>query len=80
MTRKLFLSMLVSTLLFTSFKPLPSAKQAETEYVYICNGPKSVVYHRSESCGGLSHCSTKVEKVTLTYALKLGRRPCKIEY
>jgi hypothetical protein len=78
MTRKIFVSLLVSLTLFTSFKPLAIGRR--TEYVYICKGPKSVVYHKSETCRGLSHCSTKVEKVTLEYAIKIGRRACKIEY
>jgi hypothetical protein len=78
MTRRVFVSLLISLTLFTGFKPLPVARR--TECVYICNGPKSVVYHKSETCRGLSHCSTKVEKVTLDYAIKIGRRACKIEY
>jgi len=41
-------------------KPIHIKRQ--TEYVYICNGPRSVVYHQSESCRGLSNCSTKIEK------------------
>lgn len=50
------------------------------EYVYICKGPSSKVYHRSEHCRGLSHCSTRIYKVTLEESKKLNRRPCRIEY
>jgi hypothetical protein len=82
MTRKIFISLLTSLLLLTSFKTAPPAAPItpKAEYVYICNGPRSVVYHQSPDCRGLSHCSTRIEKVTLAYAIKLGRRPCKIEY
>ncbi len=50
------------------------------EYVYICNGPSSKVYHRSESCKGLNRCSTQIAKVSLSSAKSKGRRACKIEY
>lgn len=78
MYKKLLLPLLLSVSFFASSKSLPV--QPAPAYVYICNGPKSVVYHKSETCPGLSHCSTKVEKVSLYEAVKLGRRPCKIEY
>ena len=77
MKRKIFLTILVSSLLFTSFR-LPGLRN--TDYVYICEGPYSKVYHKSNDCKGLSNCSTKIYKVTLEEAVKMGRRPCKIEY
>ena len=75
---KLFTPLILSLLLFTGFKPLQVKYKAE--YVYVCEGPKSVVYHRSDNCSGLSRCSTMTYKVTLEEAVKMGRRPCKIEY
>lgn len=77
MKRRLFLTALLGTLLITGFTPTAGPK---TEYVYICNGRYSKVYHKSKDCRGLSHCSTRIDRVTLDAALKLGRRPCKIEY
>jgi hypothetical protein len=77
MKRRIFLSFLLGSLLFTSFKPIAVPK---TEYVYICEGPYSKVYHKSNVCRGLSRCSTKIYKVTVEEAVKMGRRPCKIEY
>ena len=77
MKRSLFLSALLSTLLFTGFTPIIAPKE---DYVYLCEGPYSKVYHKSKDCSGLSHCSTKIYKVTLAEAQKMGRRPCKIEY
>jgi hypothetical protein len=77
---KLLTPFILSLLLFTGFKPVPAPVKQAVEYVYVCEGPKSVVYHRSENCSGLSHCSTKTYKVTLEEAIKMNRRPCKIEY
>jgi hypothetical protein len=77
MKRRIFLTLLLGSLLFTGFRP---AIVRKVEYVYICQGPKSVVYHKSNDCRGLSNCSTKIYKVTLEEAIKMGRRPCKIEY
>ena len=48
--------------------------------VFICKGPSSKVYHKSDRCRGLSNCSTEISKVTTDEAKKLGRRACKIEY
>ncbi len=48
--------------------------------VYICKGPSSVVYHKSQRCRGLSNCSTQIYKVTEGEAKKIGRRQCKIEF
>ena len=48
--------------------------------VFICKGPKSMVYHKSDRCKGLLKCSTKVFKVSLTEDKRLGRRGCKIEF
>jgi hypothetical protein len=77
MKRRIFLTFLVSSLLFTSFE---STSLRKVDYVYICQGPYSKVYHKSNVCRGLSNCSTKIYKVTLEEAVKMGRRPCKIEY
>ena len=78
MRHKLIFSLLLSVSLFTGLKPAPTA--AGTEYVYICEGPYSNVYHKAADCRGLSNCSTKVYKMTLEEAQRLNRRPCKIEY
>lgn len=52
----------------------------KSDYVFICNGPKSKVYHRTISCKGLSRCSTEIQKTTTQIAIKKGRRECRIEY
>ena len=48
--------------------------------VFICKGPSSKVYHKSDRCRGLSNCSTEISRVTIEGAKKLGRRACKIEF
>ena len=80
MVKKIGWSVLVSVLLLTSFAPVRTAAVKEPVYVYLCEGPASKVYHASPDCRGLSRCSTKIYKVTLQEAVKMGRRPCKIEY
>jgi hypothetical protein len=63
----------IITLMFTSFTLVESM-------VYVCKGASSKVYHKTENCKGLSHCSTQIYKVTEDEAKKMGRRQCKIEY
>ena len=78
MYKKVLFTFLVSISLIAGITPLRALTR--TDYVYICEGPYSKVYHKAENCRGLSHCSTKIYKVTLEEAVKMGRRPCKIEY
>jgi hypothetical protein len=86
MPTKILLTVLLGISFFTSFTPRPAPAAAaaaaakQTEYVYLCEGPYSKVYHKASDCRGLSNCSTKIYKVTLEEAVKMGRRPCKIEY
>jgi hypothetical protein len=75
---KIVVSLLLSLSLSTNYTSY--ARIAKTEYVYLCEGRYSKVYHKSETCRGLSNCSTRIHKVTLEEAQRLGRRPCKIEY
>lgn len=69
--KSIFILLILITL--TSF----SIKGTE---VYICKGPSSKVYHKSNRCKGLSNCSTEIYKVTIEDAKNLGRRSCKIEF
>lgn len=60
--------------------PLSSCVTSEatnTEYVYICTGPKAKVYHASDDCKGLDRCSGEIKKVPKS---TVHRRPCKICY
>lgn len=49
-----------------------------SEYVYICTGPSSSVYHKTDDCRGLNRCSDSIDKVTVKEAKEMGRRACKI--
>ena len=49
-------------------------------YVYICTGPKSECYHKTDKCHGLNKCSGEIKKVTKDEAVKMKRRECKICY
>lgn len=70
-----FLSFSISSPLFARTK-----RVIIEDNVYLCNGPSSKVYHRSESCKGLNRCSTQIAKVSLSTAKSKGRRACRIEY
>ena len=78
MPMKFITFLILSLFLFMGSMPAPG--KYKVEYVYVCERPRSVVYHKSEHCSGLSRCSTATYKVTLEEAIKMGRRPCKIEY
>jgi hypothetical protein len=73
---------LIAFLSFSISSPsFAGTKRITTEdNVFLCNGPKSKVYHRSESCKGLNKCSTQIAKVSLSIAQSKGRRACRIEY
>ncbi len=47
------------------------------EYVYICTGPYSKKYHKTEYCTWLGSCSEDIERVTVEEAEDMGRTPCK---
>jgi hypothetical protein len=64
--------LLVFQLLTTSF--------ISEAYVYICQGPHSKVYHKSQNCKGLNNCSTDLKTITVQEAQIMGRRACRIEY
>lgn len=54
-----------------------SADTAKT--VYLCGSGKGKKYHFHPNCRGLSNCSYKIIKTTLTKAKKEGKTLCKWE-
>jgi uncharacterized protein YcfL len=44
--------------------------------VYLCNGPQSEVYHKTNRCQGLRKCSTEIEAVDMATAKEKKRREC----
>lgn len=53
------------------------ADDDDNEYVYICTGPYSKKYHKTEYCQWLGSCNEDIERVTLEEAEDMGRTPCK---
>lgn len=47
--------------------------------VYICTGPQSKVYHKTDKCRGLNRCSGDIKAVKLE-DVKGERRACRICY
>lgn len=50
----------------------------KSETVYICTGPSSKRYHKSNHCKGLRRCSGEVISVSKSKAVAQGKTPCKI--
>lgn len=48
-------------------------------FVYICKGKYAKKYHYNEYCRGLSNCSTKIYKVSLSEAKGMNRTLCGYE-
>ncbi|TWI78009.1 hypothetical protein IQ13_4253 [Lacibacter cauensis] len=44
--------------------------------VYLCNGPQSKVYHKTNHCQGLINCSTEIEATDLNAAKGKYRKAC----
>jgi hypothetical protein len=79
--------MKILLLLFLAFSPvtfltkanhLNDFPQEKSNIVYICKGPKSVRYHRTDGCSGLNSCTTKIYSVHLNHAVRMGRTPCRV--
>lgn len=52
---------------------------AKGEKVFICFGPEAYAYHK-RLCDGVSHCSVKIETVSLSEAIAKDRVACEICY
>lgn len=76
--RNFFTSILLLSVISHSYSGIE--RVSAENYVYLCNGPSSKVYHRTENCKGLNRCSTQITKVSLSTAQSKGRRACRIEY
>lgn len=74
------LGAILSPLLVIVFAILGAVNLANSEThdtAYICTGPQSIAYHKTEDCRGLSSCSRDVIKVTVEEAEDAGRRKCR---
>lgn len=70
MKKKIIALALISASLMSASEPL----------VYICTGPQSKRYHKTENCYGLNSCSEDIIQVTKAKATSIGRTPCGICY
>lgn len=48
--------------------------------VYVCTGPQSEVYHKTDDCIGLRNCSRGIKAISLDEAKEMGRRECGMCY
>lgn len=67
---------LLLSLFFLLAVPADKLTTAQETYVYICTGPQSKRYHKTNSCRGLNKCSGDVLKVTITKAKSMNRTAC----
>ena len=52
--------------------------ETSTKQVYICTGKSAKVFHYDKDCYGLGNCKATIKSVDLNYAIKIGRKPCRI--
>jgi hypothetical protein len=64
---------IASIVLLTAFKPV-------SETVYVCVSKGSVAYHSNRDCSGLAHCKFAIKAMSVSDAVKLGKRECHICY
>ena len=76
---KKILLLAIMVMAFTS-ADMPDARQEAEEYVYICTGPSSKRYHKTERCKGLRKCADDVIRISKSQAINQGKTPCKICY
>lgn len=55
-------------------------ERTQAEMVYVCHGPKSKRYHKTDKCKGLCRCSTDIRQMTRQEAEAKHYTPCKICY
>lgn len=51
---------------------------SSNDKVYLCNGPQSKVYHKTNNCQGLRRCTTDIESTDITTAKERHIRECGI--
>jgi hypothetical protein len=51
-----------------------SSSTGGTDYVYLCMGNKSIAYHVSSTCKGLTKCSTSLKTTTKDSAINYYHR------
>jgi len=69
MVNKTFIA---ATFIFALF----ACNTSSTSVVYICTGPMSTAYHKTDDCKGLTYCSEEIVAVSKGKAIDMGRHPC----
>lgn len=69
--------MAIFTIMVFSSSAYALRANASDEYVYVCQGPHSHRYHKTDKCKGLKRCSTAKKKLTKEEARQRGYTPCK---
>lgn len=52
------------------------SQEAETNMVWVCVSKTSHAYHSTDKCYGIMACKGKIQKISLTEAISIGRTPC----
>lgn len=76
---KKYILILIMLLLATTITFGESSRSAE-ETVYVVMSSSSYAYHRTRSCSAVKKATHTVKEVTLSEALRMNRRPCKLCY
>ena len=70
--KKLFLAFIAMGAMLFSMEA--SAQSSNT--VYVCTGKYSVKYHKTNTCSGLSACTSDIVSTTVAAAKKNGKEEC----
>lgn len=73
------ISLALSVLMCGAVTDTQTSASSDT-VVYVCGGPKSKRYHKTDKCKGLCRCSVEVGRITLREAERSGYTPCRICY
>lgn len=57
-----------------SFTSAPKRVESPNTQVYICDSSGATKYHYTKSCRGLNACKHQIIKVSLTEAIKKGKK------
>ena len=70
----------VVSMLLAVFLVLSLMALLRGDSVYVCTGPQSEVYHKTDDCIGLRNCSREIKAISLDEAKEMGRRECGMCY
>ena len=77
---KKILMILATLVAFTFTCNVQESQAAQEKKVWICASSSAYAYHSNPNCSGLSKCTKGIKQISISEAVRLGRRPCKICY